>query len=124
MLPSVISHMNVPAPPLYGFTGTAAQVPGVPGTGGGELDPPPPDDGVGLGDAVLVGVGLGDTVREGLALGDVGVLVPVGAPVGLVTEPVHVTPLRAKLVGDGLVDPFQDPLNPKLAVPLVAIGAL
>src|SRR5438128_2504114 len=36
-LPSVSSHMNVPAPPLNGLTGTAVQVPGVPTTDGGVL---------------------------------------------------------------------------------------
>ncbi|GIH14860.1 hypothetical protein Raf01_30320 [Rugosimonospora africana] len=120
MLPSVISHMKVPAPPLYGFTGTAVQLPGVPGTGGGELVPPP-DVGVGDGETVLDGVGDGETVLDGVGLGD---LVPVGVAVGLDTPPVQETPLRAKAVGDGLVDPFQVPLNPKLAVALVAIAAL
>jgi hypothetical protein len=117
MLPSVISHMNVPAPPLYGFTGTAVQVPGVPGTGGGVPDPPPVGEVLGLGDPDLEGLGLGDGDLD--AVGEA-----VGEAVGLATEPVHDTPLRAKLVGDGLVDPFQDPLNPKLVVPLVAIAAL
>src|SRR3989442_474984 len=99
MLPSVISHMNVPAPPLNGFTGTALQVPGVPGTGGGGL----------VGPVVGVGVGPG--------------LVVVGLADGLPTAPVQVTPLRVKLPGTGLLEPFHVPLKPKLTVPPVPIVA-
>ncbi len=40
-----------------------------------------------------------------------------------VTAPVHATPLTVKAVGAGL-EPVQEPLNPKLAVPLVAIAPL
>src|SRR3954468_13599303 len=108
MLPSVSSHMNVPAPPLYGFTGTAAQLPGVPGTGGG-LDVP----GFGLVDGLVEGLvdADGPVVRDGVgeAGGEAG---REGVPAGEEPGPVHFTPLRVKLVGDGLDEPFQDPLNP------------
>jgi hypothetical protein len=90
---------------------------------GGGLDPPPGGELLGLGDADLEGVGLGDADLEGLAVGDAD-LDGVAEADGLPTDPVHATPLRLKLVGVGLADPFQDPLNPKLAVPLVAIVAL
>src|SRR5690349_19646185 len=120
MLPSVSNHMKVPAPPLNGFCGTAVHVPGVPGTGGGGPAEPPPAVGVGVGVGVRDGVGLtvgltvgdGDVVRVGLALG-----VPVAA------APVHTVPFRLKLVGTGL-EPDHVPLNPKLAVPLVAMDPL
>src|SRR4051794_26029267 len=114
MLPSVSSHMNVPAPPLYGLTGTAVQAPGVPGTDGGALV-----GGTLVGGVVGGGVGGGG---GGVVGGVVGVVVGlvVGEVVGgvvVVTPPVHATPLRVKAVGDGL-EPVQEPLKPKLAVPL------
>ena len=40
----------------------------------------------------------------------------MGVGDGEVTPPVQVTPFRAKLDGTGL-EPFQLPLNPKLALP-------
>jgi hypothetical protein len=95
--------MNVPAPPLNGLTGTALQVPGVPGTGGGFV--PPPGGGLELG----LTEGLGDTLGLGLALRDG----EAAADDGEVTLPVQVTPLRVKLVGTGFDEPFHAPLKPK-----------
>src|SRR5262245_59597877 len=110
MLPSVISHMNVPAPPLKGLTGTAVQVPGVPGTGGG------PVLGVRLGVTLgeADGVRLADGLGEALRVGD-GLVLVGGALVTV--EPVQVTPLRVNEVGAGLAKPFQFALKPKAAVP-------
>src|SRR5690349_19208397 len=104
MLPSVSSHMNVPAPPLYGFTGTGVQVPGVPGTAGG----PPAGGGVVVGGVVVGGVVVGGVVVGAVVGGLVGV---VAVGVGT-TAPVHTTPLTVNAVGTGL-EPVQDPLNPK-----------
>jgi hypothetical protein len=98
--------MKVPAPPLYGFTGTAVQEPGAPGTDGGPLD--------------------GGTLVGGVVGGVVGVVVGgevVGGEVVGVTAPVHATPFTVNAVGDGF-EPVHEPLKPKLALPLVAIEPL
>src|SRR3954452_12647663 len=127
MLPSVSSHMNVPAPPLNGLTGTADQVPGVPGTAGGGLVGPVPVGGgpavVGAGPPV---VGAGRVVAGPVVAEPVvgAAVVRVAGAADVATAPVHAQPFRLKLDGTGLADPFQDPLNPKLTPPLVGMAAL
>jgi hypothetical protein len=69
-------------------------------------------EGLGVG----LGVGLAEGDRVGLALG-----LAVGL---LVTPPVQVVPLSAKLAGTGLDELFHEPLKPNDAVPPVGIEAL
>ena len=113
--------MNVPAPPLKGLTGTAVQVPGVPGTGGGPVVGPV----LGVGEVVRLGVGDGDglEVRLGLALGLGPAVVRDGVGDDAV-EPLQVVPLKVKLAGAGLLELFQLALKPNEAVPLVATAPL
>src|SRR5579884_790053 len=61
-----------------------------------------------------------DGVADGVAL---AVAVAVGVGVPLLMPPVHSVPLSVKAVGAGLL-PFQDPLNPKLVLPPVAMEPL
>src|SRR5262245_51045671 len=69
--------------------------------------------GDGLGEADSDGDGLGDVVRDGVGDAEVGV-----------TPPVQVTPLRVKVAGAGLLDPFQVALNPNAVFAPVAMGPL
>ncbi len=69
-----------------------------------------------------VGTGPGGGVVGGGVVGGVvvgGGVVPPGV-VG-VTPPVQDTPLRVKLVGAGLLELFQEPLNPNETFPLVGM---
>jgi hypothetical protein len=73
-----------------------------------------------MGDVVgeAVGVGL-PAVRDGV--GDAVVGLALGVPVA--RSPVQVVPLRVNGAGTGLL-PVHEPLNPKLAVPPVAMAPL
>jgi hypothetical protein len=73
-------------------------------------------------DAVVVADGVAVADAETLALGVTAVedAAGVGDEVAA-TRPVQVTPLSEKLAGTGLLEPFQVPLNPNVAVPFVAI---
>ena len=68
---------------------------------------------------------VGGAVAVADAVGDTEVNTEVGLGVGvpLETAPVHVVPFRLKVAGTGL-DPFQAPLNPKLALPPAGIDPL
>ena len=74
---------------------------------------------------LLLGLALALGLVDGLALGRalaVGLALAEGLPLGDVT-PVHVTPLSAKVVGDGLLA-VNEALKPKLTLALVGIDAL
>src|SRR6185437_4278696 len=80
-----------------------------------------PEVGLPLGLALALALGLIDGLALELAPA-VGLALADGLPLGDVL-PVHVTPLSAKVVGEGLLA-VNDPLNPKLTLPLVGIEAL
>jgi hypothetical protein len=74
--------------------------------------------GVGVGVGLAVSVGVGEAVAGSLGATVGGAVVSVAAGLGA-TDPVQAVPFSAKLVGIGLLEPFQVPLNPNDAVLLV-----